>query len=289
MPPALNPSPRRSETHLGRRLTLNHLSSISHSAPAAVGCHFPPAAYYSHPRAELLPFIPPGVQTVLDLGCGEGAFGQLLQRQRGCRVTGVEPCPAAFAVAAARLHNAHLDSAEAFLAACAGRFDLICFNDLLEHLVDPWTQLRACHRLLDPTGGFVLASVPNIRFYFALKELILRADFPYQAAGTFDRTHLRFFTRKSLRRLFAESGYAVICCQGINQLRSRRFTWPNRLLFGLLDELLSPQFAVLASPVSRRSELQPHADSFRASEADADRGATERSGDGRESPIAEPT
>ena len=273
---------------MGQPSTLNPLPSTSHTAPAPVSGHSPPAAYYSHTRAELLPFIPPGVQTVLDLGCGDGAFGQLLRRQRGCRVTGVEPCPAAFAVAAARLHSAHLASAETFLAVCADRFDLICCNDLLEHLVDPWAQLRACRRLLDPAGGFVLASVPNIRFYFALKEIILHADFPYQPAGTFDRTHLRFFTRKSLRRLFAESGYAVTCCQGINQLRSRRFAWPNRLLFGLLDDLLSPQFAILASPLARRSELQPQADLFRATETNAGRGAPKRSGDGLESPIAGP-
>lgn len=128
-------------------------------------------SYYSHSRREMLEFIPLGVHQVLDMGCGGGEFGKLLQTERGCRVTGVEPCLDAFTVAQTKLHRVFLSSAESFLASHRDRYDLICFNDVLEHFVAPWAQLRACRRLLEPTRGVILASVPNIRYYLALSAL----------------------------------------------------------------------------------------------------------------------
>ncbi len=203
-------------------------------------------SYYSHTREEMLTYVPEGAKEVLDVGCGSGGFGELLQRKRGCRVTGVEPSAAAHAIAATKLHAAVLDSVESFLASCEGVFDVICFNDVLEHLIDPWQQLRACHRILRPGQGIVVASVPNIRYCFALRQILLAGDFPYQQAGIFDRTHLRFFTRKSLLRMFSDCGFSVLRCEGINGLRSGRYAWANRLTLRRFEDMIFPQFAIVA-------------------------------------------
>ena len=194
----------------------------------------------------MLPFVPEGIQDALDIGCSEGRFGEALQSARGCRVTGVEPFPAAAALAKTRLYKVFCSSAESFLSSHEGKFDVIFFNDVLEHLVDPWAQLRACCRLLKSPGGLIIASLPNIRFLFALQEIVFRRDFPYEDAGIFDRTHLRFFTSKSMISVLESSGFEVLRRQGINGLESRRYTWANRLTLRHFEDMLFPQFVTVA-------------------------------------------
>ena len=205
-----------------------------------------PPKYFGHARPEILPFVPEGIKEALDIGCSEGRFGEALQKARGCRVTGVELFPDAAAQAQTRLHKVFCSSAESFLSYYDGKFDVIFFNDVLEHLVDPGEHLKACHRLLKSPSGLIIASLPNIRFLFALQEIVFRGDFQYQDAGIFDRTHLRFFTCKSMIRLFEESGYEVIRCEGINGLTSRRYTWTNRLTLRRFEDTLFPQFVAVA-------------------------------------------
>jgi len=107
-------------------------------------------------------------------------------------------------------------------------------NDVLEHLPDPWTVLRQAHGLLNP-GGVVVASIPNLRYFPVLKDLVLRGEFEYQRDGVLDRTHLRFFTRKSIGRLFEDTGYSVRAVEG---LRGIVFPWK----FGLLNRMLGRRF-----------------------------------------------
>lgn len=51
-----------------------------------------------------------------------------------------------------------------------------------------------------------------------------------------DRTHLRFFTRKSFARLFAETGFQVTATPPVLLNKAQRL---NRLTFGLLEEFLA--------------------------------------------------
>jgi 2-polyprenyl-3-methyl-5-hydroxy-6-metoxy-1,4-benzoquinol methylase len=80
--------------------------------------------------------------------------------------------------------------------------------DVLEHLVDPWTVVSRLRELASP-GGTLVASIPNIRFYRAIWEIALGHGFRYQPEGTFDRTHLRFFTGATIRDLLDQSGWRV--------------------------------------------------------------------------------
>ena len=43
-------------------------------------------AYFHHHRPEMLPFVPPGISTILDIGCGAGDFGQMLKTERNSEV-----------------------------------------------------------------------------------------------------------------------------------------------------------------------------------------------------------
>jgi|GEM_PF-6194178 len=47
--------------------------------------------YFGWGRPEMLPFIPEGITSLLDVGCASGAFGAMLKAHRSIRITGIEP------------------------------------------------------------------------------------------------------------------------------------------------------------------------------------------------------
>ncbi len=83
-------------------------------------------------------------------------------------------------------------------------FDVILFSDILEHVYDPVAVLRSHLEFLKP-GGHVLISLPNIAIWNVRLELLF-GRFRYQDTGTLDRTHIRFFNRRSFRELLTDCG-----------------------------------------------------------------------------------
>jgi hypothetical protein len=58
-------------------------------------------------------------------------------------------------------------------------------------------------------GGVLLASIPNFgHWYPRLRTAAGRFD--YDERGILDRTHLRFFTRRSFLRMVGKNGYEVL-------------------------------------------------------------------------------
>lgn len=88
-------------------------------------------------------------------------------------------------------------------------FSHIVAGDVLEHLVDPWTVVARLRDCLEPGGKFI-CSVPNIRNFSFILELLFRRRFAYRDSGVMDRTHLRFFTRRDIEELFRAAGYSDI-------------------------------------------------------------------------------
>jgi 2-polyprenyl-3-methyl-5-hydroxy-6-metoxy-1,4-benzoquinol methylase len=168
-------------------------------------------AYHQNARTEIASFIaaPPGV--VVDIGCGGGATGRLIkQKFPGTRVVGIElnPRAAEYArqfldeVVCARIEDVRLDDH------LGGQpVGTVLLLDVLEHLEDPWRALVRIREWLAPTTR-VLASIPNIRNLANLDSLAA-GRWDYAPNGVLDITHLRFFTRSSLRELFEQTGYTV--------------------------------------------------------------------------------
>ncbi|MBG6080390.1 class I SAM-dependent methyltransferase [Rubrivivax gelatinosus] len=167
-------------------------------------------------RLEMLRFIPATASRILDIGCHTGTFGANLKAQRSVEVWGVEPDPDAAPIAAGRLDRVLAAPYSESLDIPPAYFDVVVFNDVLEHLVDPWDVLRSVRHHLAP-DGFVLASVPNVLHQSNLLHLLKERDFRYEDAGIRDRTHLRFFTAKSARRMFEEADYQVDSVEWINE------------------------------------------------------------------------
>ena len=164
------------------------------------------ASYYEHPRRELLPFIPFRSRSVLDIGCGAGALLNVLKTERKVQeVAGVEIIPEAYEKAKEVLDHAFLGNIEDLeLPFEEGHFDCIICADVLEHLVEPEKALRKLAHLLSPEGVLVI-SVPNAGFYEVLL-MLSSGGWGYQEAGILDYTHLRWFTRSSLKEFVAAAG-----------------------------------------------------------------------------------
>lgn len=188
--------------------------------------------------------------TVLDLGCGRGRLGAELRRL-GYRVTGVEGAASAYENAKAALNEAINFDLTNFAAASAAlsdrRFDWIVAAEVLEHLAEPVAALRYYGRFLAPAGRVVI-SVPNIVVWFN-RFRILAGRFDYAESGVMDRRHLRFFTRRSTRRLLLDAGYLPLRCEPDPGI-ARAFTPIVRKLASQRAASASPD-AILDTPVYR--------------------------------------
>lgn len=206
-----------------------------------------PEGYYLHTRPEVMPFLPPRIDRALDVGCAAGRFGAQIKACRGAEVWGLEADPGAAALATVVLDRVLAGDALSSLRQLPDQyFDTVICSDVLEHMVNPGQFLRELRPKLNEDAR-VIASIPNVRYYPALRKILFDADFPYADEGIFDRTHLRFFTRKSMLRLFAESGYRVDRIEGINPTRSRSFSRWNTVLLGTLEDCRYLQYVVVAS------------------------------------------
>ncbi len=148
--------------------------------------------------------------SVLDIGAADGSVARRLV-ERGCRVVGIELDAEAARAAEEFCERVVIGDAEAIDLADAvdgDRFDVVLLLDVLEHLQDPVATLKRAAEQLSP-GGRVIVSVPNVT-HAALRLQLLTGRFQYTERGLLDRTHLRFFDRPAVERLFSQAGLTVI-------------------------------------------------------------------------------
>jgi 2-polyprenyl-3-methyl-5-hydroxy-6-metoxy-1,4-benzoquinol methylase len=143
---------------------------------------------------------------VLDLGCSGGLLSEQLRRL-GHYVVGADVVEVPGV--RARVDEFHrLDLATANLRPLGTDFDVIVLGDVIEHLPEPAAFLDRVGALLRP-GGQILVSVPNVGHWYPRARVALGL-FGYDRRGILDSTHLRFFTRRSLRRLVNSAGFDVV-------------------------------------------------------------------------------
>lgn len=150
-----------------RKASVLRIATVDHMASLLNGRSAPPLAPRAWLRWDrvqgLLDDLRP--RTVLEIGCGQGAFGARIAERAA--YVGVEPDPAAYEVARERidraggavLHGTH----EAVPA--GSLFDLVCFFEVLEHVPDDDSMLKAWTAFVQP-GGHVLLSVPAFAHRF---------------------------------------------------------------------------------------------------------------------------
>ena len=139
---------------------------------------------------------------VLDVGCGSGELAAVL-RAAGHTVLGVDQRePDSVAMRMDRYVAA--DLGDGLPDEVGGGFGIVIAADVVEHLADPTLLMQDLAAAADPDGS-VIISVPNFgHWYPRLRVALGRWD--YDERGILDRTHLRFFNRRTFLRAAADAG-----------------------------------------------------------------------------------
>jgi hypothetical protein len=160
---------------------------------------------------DVLQMMPPNLARVVEIGSSSGALAAAY-RQNNPRTDyiGVE-IDAGYAQRSSQrcsrvLHAniEHISDAELQSLLPA---ECWVFADVLEHLYDPWRVLKRLRAVMRPTDCIV-ACLPNTQHWSVLARLV-SGNFWYEDMGLLDRTHIRFFTRITLIKMFEEAGFRI--------------------------------------------------------------------------------
>lgn len=150
-------------------------------------------------RAEAALGLFPG-KSLLDFGCGEGSLCRIAG-EYGVQATGIEPD------AIAREKICKSGSLRVYANLCSlreaqpeAKFDIVTMWDVIEHLREPWKDLRDLSELLQPDGSLLL-STPNAA---CLRARVERE----QWENMVNPTHFYYFTRKSLGAVLSRAGFS---------------------------------------------------------------------------------
>lgn len=206
--------------------------------------------YYNYARTILIDSMLPSVSgRFLEIGCGTGATLEYLKSRGASYVAGIDTNERAIALAGERGVDLVLvaDVEKDGLPFSEKEFDCIVFGDVLEHLYNPWDALKNTTRYLKD-DGHVLMSIPNVKHYLVLKELILRDRWSYCDSGILDNTHIRFFTLEEIKKLLNFAGLKISSLRP-HIASGRKFKLLNALFFNRLESFAAVQYYVLATKV----------------------------------------
>jgi len=163
---------------------------------------------YQSINSAVLGSVPYGTQTLLDIGCGGGAFGAAVKATMPCSVVGVTYSEAEGRLARQNLDHVAVADLNHFDPTSLGQFDCIVCSHVLEHLHEPQQVLARLRACLNP-GGRLLVALPNVLFWKQRLQF-MRGRFSYTDGGLMDRTHVRFFDWNSAEQLVHEAGFRTI-------------------------------------------------------------------------------
>jgi len=206
------------------------------------------SSYFEWNRQDILPYLPSAADRICEIGCGAGAtLVNMKSRYEASFVAGFDIHELSIATARGRLDRAEvLDVEAAPLPSYVENIDLMLCLDVLEHLRDPWAVVAALHARLAP-GGSIVASIPNIRHYSVSAGLLFQGKWDLADAGLLDRTHLRFFVRKTAIALMASSGLRVDAVG--RTFRRRRDSAAAKFSGGLLSDVCALQYIIRATKI----------------------------------------
>lgn len=202
-------------------------------------------SYFCNTCDDLAQLITGNDLRVLEVGCAAGATGKMLLETGKARwVTGIEYVPEYGKVAQSVLNEVYIGNIEDMMFPWDKKyFDCFVFGDVLEHISDPWGLLKRLRPFL-ADDGVAVASIPNVKHWPVISDLIFHDDWKYAESGVLDITHLRFFTRRSSVGLFQKTGYSV---QSMTPyFNGRRYSLPNKFTFGILAGFFAQRWLIRA-------------------------------------------
>lgn len=155
----------------------------------------------------VLSVVPPTAKRILDIGCGAGNLGEFLSRGTGVEVVGITYSPREAELASSRLAAVHCANLNDFDFGALGLFDCVILSHVLEHLYDPHALLERLKVALIPESVIIVA-LPNVLWWKQRLNFAI-GRWRYQDSGILDRTHFRFFDRRTSAELLSNAGYKI--------------------------------------------------------------------------------
>ena len=213
-----------------------------------------PSAWSSHSLIASYLNVLPAQSKVLDVGAASGTLARMCQN-KSLRLFGIEPNPDWAQIASPLYERIWICSISDIDSELLQGFDAVVLGDILEHLPNPEAVLQKLVECQSRDSLFII-SVPNVANLWVRLNLLL-GRFDYADRGILDRTHLRFFTRRTLIHMIQNSGLEIVSIQVTPiplELVSRFFvTLPGRFAHAVLARftrwlptLLGYQFVVQA-------------------------------------------
>lgn len=172
---------------------------------------------------------------VLDIGCSTGEFLRFIQPFFK-EITGIDISDIAIKSAKSKgLENVfQIDIEHQKLPFKDESFDLIFCLEVLEHLLQEKNCLFEIKRILKPEA-LVLITVPNDVLQWRKRFKVLFGKIPFQEELPYKTSHLRFFSKRSLKKTLEENGFDVLF------IGSLPISWRG-INFGFIGEILTQIF-----------------------------------------------
>lgn len=199
---------------------------------------------------EVFKLVPCGSR-VLDVGCNTGYLGEKLIREKNCSVYGIDYSRDALNVAKQKLNKIKRVDLEKYNNEVSGKFDIIIFADILEHIRFPEKTLKIYKKLLAPNGKIV-ASIPNVA-NVKNRIFLMLGMWNYTPVGLLDETHLRFFTKKTIIDMLQRTGlksekvYFTVGCKFFVLRYFNILKKVRKILCGINPKLFALQFVIICT------------------------------------------
>lgn len=199
-------------------------------------------------RSDMLRFVTNEPTISLEVGCREAQHSLLLKKHFPSLKErwGIEPdsSPSIVNTAKKNLDTFLNDYLTPETDLPHNYFDLIIFNDVLEHMYDPWEVLLITKKLLK-NNGIVVISLPNIRHRSILFDLIFKDKFEYKTQGITDITHIRFFTETTMKQMLKDCGYEILKFEKTADYSKKPFKKYKNIIRNLLTPKIFRSFNVV--------------------------------------------
>lgn len=209
--------------------------------------------YNSAAKNRIVSLIPLGPNVILDLGCAAGRLGRKLRElNKAAELIGVEIYSPVAEKASKYYNCVYQGDIESLYLDYEEYFDFVICGDILEHLRDPWSVVCKIYKWLKP-GGVMIASIPNIRYWRVLRDLLIFGKWEYSEAGIMDKTHLRFFTRNTFLKMVKQANFEIH--KIIWVINGKKQNFFNKITFGAFQEFMGSQIVVLAVKQAKENVL----------------------------------
>jgi 2-polyprenyl-6-hydroxyphenyl methylase/3-demethylubiquinone-9 3-methyltransferase len=155
---------------------------------------------------------------VLDVGCGGGILSEAMAR-RGAQVTGIDLAPLTIEIAELHALESQLsiryvrEAAETHAVHSAGAYDIVTCMEMLEHVPEPESVLRALHDLVKPGGDIVVSTLNrNLKSYLMA---VIGAEYVLNMLPRGTHTYERFIKPSELSRWARAVQLSVVDVAGL--------------------------------------------------------------------------